>query len=39
MKVYSVAEKKRQSREIMAKREYEERRNKWTHSVVIYTVT
>jgi hypothetical protein len=31
MKAYSAAEKKRQSREMMAKIEYEERRSKWTH--------
>jgi len=31
MKAYSAAGKRRQSRKIMAKLEYDERRNIWTH--------
>jgi hypothetical protein len=34
MKVYSIVEKESQARKIMAKTEYEERRNKWTHSLL-----
>jgi hypothetical protein len=34
MKAYPIAEKERQARKIMAKTEYEERRNKWTQTLL-----
>ena len=34
MKANSVAEKERQARKIMAKTEYEGRRNKWTRTLL-----